>query len=443
MKPIGQIFPAGFEGLKIFAVGQSDRSSHQLFAGRKEIISAIENTCSSSWEDYTSGRSQLGGGIRLVKGAPGVGKTAMLVHLHDKWAEGSYITKCADESARMGPTPVMLYLGSRTSSNSIETICSKLMDTVEAGRGKDSAAAFRESIRGSGGFDTPFEGAQAESEKVKQLACVKAMLDAVARSRLIRKWKRPVVIGVDDSQNLHGDRFSPVGEMLQELHTGYQDFPITAVLTGCSDSLARIQELGVMRLSSHNVQSLNCLEHRELEELKEVFCSLFQIGLGKHVTEFDHMLAVTNGWPSHIQNCLRAFSQYYIEAEGDIDKVDFFLVELRSLEFRARYFESCMSNEMLDSMDLLSSVMQYLTRPQLHWDVIDFIEQQAKLAKCPTEKLPKGMAVEDYCDHLIHRGALQRGNCFSVDCPIPSFRQFLIERPNREQFQSHHREVFH
>ena len=34
---------------------------------------------------------------------------------------------------------------------------------------------------------------------------------------------------------------------------------------------------------------------------------------------------------------------------------------------------------------------------------------------------------EDYLDHLVHRGALQDDGTGRLACPIPSFRQFLVE----------------
>ena len=41
--------------------------------------------------------------------------------------------------------------------------------------------------------------------------------------------------------------------------------------------------------------------------------------------------------------------------------------------------------------------------------------------------LPSGMTAKDFCYHLMHRGALQERDDDTVDCPIPSFRQFLID----------------
>ena len=164
--------------------------------------------------------------------------------------------------------------------------------------------------------------------------------------------------------------------------------------------------------------------------MKQEFCSYFQINLGKQEIQFDHMLSATHGWPCHIQNFLYSFAKQYIDAEGNIEKVDFSQVELESSRLRTVYFYDRLSDEIRESMILLSSVMKKLTKPLASWNVIDIIEQQSKLAKRRAERLPRGMMPEDYFDHLRHCGVLQESKRYSVTCPIPSFRQFLITLPD-------------
>ena len=50
------------------------------------------------------------------------------------------------------------------------------------------------------------------------------------------------------------------------------------------------------------------------------------------------------------------------------------------------------------------------------------------------KKLPPGMSADDYYNDLIHSGALQERNDGKVLCPIPSFRQFLIEVSKPDQW---------
>ena len=443
VEKIGKILPAGLGGLKTFVTKHTDRSPPQFFAGRKDIISDIEDACSSCWEYHSTGGSQDGATTRLIYGAPGAGKTSTLVHLHDEWAQGTYITKCSDGSRRKGPAPVMLFSGSGAIMDRLEKFCVNLVNLVEPGRGNEMFATIHESIRVSGGIDGLFVRGETKTEKLKQLRVIEAGLEAVKKALPHNNWKRPVVIGVDEAQNLKGDKHSPVGRLLQQLHTDNHNLPVIVVLAGLSDTVERVKELGLTRLSREHMYSLNCLDREETEDLKEGFCRNFQIDLGKQEAQFDQMLSATHGWPCHIQNCLYAFAKYYIEAEGDIDKVDFYLIELECLRLRTDYYYDRVSKEISNSVMLLSSVMKQLTEAMSIWEVIDIIEQQSRRAKRRAEKLPRGMTAEDYYNHLIHRGVLQQSKNYAVDCPIPSFRQFLIKLPNRDKIAERHRGVFH
>ena len=57
-----------------------------------------------------------------------------------------------------------------------------------------------------------------------------------------------------------------------------------------------------------------------------------------------------------------------------------------------------------------------------------------------SDGLPSGMTATDLYDNLIHRGALQERDDDTVICPIPSFRQFLIEKllQHEQQEQNRH-----
>ena len=40
--------------------------------------------------------------------------------------------------------------------------------------------------------------------------------------------------------------------------------------------------------------------------------------------------------------------------------------------------------------------------------------------------LPKGLDADDFFEHLVHQGALQKRADKTIHCPIPSFRTYLI-----------------
>ena len=96
-------------------------------------------------------------------------------------------------------------------------------------------------------------------------------LAAVAKALPHSKWKRPVVVAIDEAQNMPGDENSPVGLLLQAFHESQANLPVIVLLAGLSDTKMRVRELGLSRLSKNRVCSLNGLDAVEVAELKAGF----------------------------------------------------------------------------------------------------------------------------------------------------------------------------
>ena len=85
-----------------------------------------------------------------------------------------------------------------------------------------------------------------------------------------------------------------------------------------------------------------------------------------------------------------------------------------------------MSDKMDDSRCLLGAAMHDLTPGEGSASIKHRIGKLAGSRDAHGWELPKGMDVEDFFEHLVHRGALQRLPDKSVHCPIPSFRRYMI-----------------
>ena len=81
---------------------------------------------------------------------------------------------------------------------------------------------------------------------------------------------------------------------------------------------------------------------------------------------------------------------------------------------------------------LLAAVMNQISRNRRH-EIIRFISrknQEWVSLNDETMCLPEGMTAKDYYNHLLHNGALQESDDGWVECPIPSFRQYILDFPN-------------
>ncbi len=415
--------------LREFARGPSDKNYPPYFAGRRELVSSIEDAVETSWSMHESGRAQNRSSVRVIYGAPGAGKSSMLMHLESCWAEGSYLSAGADGGLRRGPVPLMLYMQSTQivePRNALRSLVQALSPDGEA----RLAVSRQESRRVEGGLSIGLGKAGASGERVEGYAVAEG-LRGLAEAFPPERWSRPVVLGVDEAQNTCGGRDSPAGLFLRDLHANDPGLPLTVVLGGLSDTVGQLGELGLSRLSRSCIHSLGCLGGDEVEELKHGFCSHFGIGLKGREAELDRVLMIADRWPSHITHALGAFAEAYLEQGCDIGKVDFAEVGRESLRRRKWHYNDRVSDQMDDSAVLLSAVMERIDGSHKRFEVIEIIEREASAKrgrKRLAERLPEEMTAKEYFAHLIHRGALQVMDDDLVVCPIPSFRRYLIER---------------
>ena len=431
--------PAGLEGLEIYVQTHRDRTPPPYFAGRKDILKDIESTCTAIWQLHENRGFQRLAPTRLIYGAPGAGKSSTLAHLQDEWLAGRHVTTLADGSARSAPVPVMLNSKDGHIFNRLDSFCKELVDLVAPGEGQGIFNKVINTLRKSGSAHLSLVKGQIEQERTTEQEIVDANLYELSKLLPAEKWTRPVVIGVDEAQNLTGDRHSQVGLMLQALHVNNYNLPIMVVLAGLSDSKQRVIELGLSRLSLDSEYSLGCLDTEETEELKQGFCRHFEIDLGPRVKEFETLLLRTDGWPAHIQNCLLAFGTHYLYRKCDVKAIDFNQVDQFAQDARMNYYFARLSKKMKDSFRFLAIVMEQLKGEESTGEVISIIGRTAKRFDGDddsTMRLPDNVTPREYYEDLIHRGALQEREMDRVSCPIPSFRQFLIHRGKKEKLTS-------
>ncbi len=415
--------------LREFAKGPSDKNYPPYFAGRRELVSSIEDAVETSWSMHESGRAQNRSSVRVIYGAPGAGKSSMLMHLESCWGEGSYLSAGMGGTMRRGPVPLMVDLQSCELFHP-ESVLYCLAQALSRDGQARLAVSRQESRRVEGGLSVGLGRAGVSSEHLEGYAVAKG-LRALVEAFPLEEWRRPIVLGIDEAQNTAGDRDSPTGRFLQALHANAMGLPLTVMLCGLSDTVGRLGELGLSRLSRSCIHSLGCLGGDEVEELKHGFCGHFGIGLKGREAELDRILRLADCWPSHITHALGAFAEAYLEQGCDIGKVDFAAVGRESLRRRKWHYNDRRSSEMCCSKALLSRVMARVDGSQDQSDVIEIIEREASAKqgrKRLADRLPEEMDAEAYFAHLIHRGALQVMDDDLVVCPIPSFRRYLIER---------------
>ena len=114
--------------------------------------------------------------------------------------------------------------------------------------------------------------------------------------------------------------------------------------------------------------------------------------------------------------------------DGRLERVDWTGVMNSNMQLRQRYYRHRMSPQLWGSRFLLSAVMQDLEPAEGIIGVERLVRHHG--TDTPGWRLPSGMNFGDFCNHIIHAGALQVHDD-RVECPIPSFRRFMIEQGRR------------
>ncbi len=379
------------------------------FVGRAEAIADIESAARLAW------RPGLGHGMpgatRILQGAPGAGKSSILAELE---------SRCLAAPLNKGMPRVLAVSSTRLA----EDRSSVLASIAAVGRMPiNEWANWATRLTGRLSASVGFAGMTVESARSNEEA--PSHLFALAAATPPEAWDAPVIIAVDEAQNLPPDARSPHALLLQEIHNAEAGLPLTLVLAGLGDTLDRARELGLTRgLRQHEAGQL---AEDESQALMEGFCKRFGLrtsGCGMRLAD---LAAPAQGWPRHLHFALQALGEEALAEDGDLEKIDWNRAEARAAHSRLRYYRGQRTAAMEAGECLVGAVMSDLVEGMSRMEIIDLIATKASSRFGWGWALPSGYDPENFLQLLTHQGALQRRTDSSYYCPIPSFRNFLIQ----------------
>ena len=404
-------------------IKKSDKRLPPAFVGREDVLADIVGTADRAWEERDSGSR---GETRIVQGAPGAGKTSVLLKLEED----------LNSKVPLAEAPRVLLLNSTDISFPslvIETLA-EMADNESATEllaGSNTTDTLTGSLGGLGfGLGGQTETSKTKSEPPPVMYAFDRWLAKLPPGRGLRG---PIIVAVDEIQNVKNPD-SLAAEFLRSLHDGKPGRPITLVMAGLSDSEQAARRLGMTR--GIHVHRIGCFNGDESMSLMTSFCDHFGIEIGSCLSRLGELAGPTDGWPRHLHWALVSLCKAVLVAEvdGKLDRIENWeKVKSDSNEARNRYYMSQRSNEMVDSSFLVGAVMKQLREDDTPFDVKQSIE--ANIGATIPWRLPDAMNVHQFYDHLIHQGAIEESKNGTVCCPIPSFRVFLIERGSRQEHE--------
>ncbi len=387
------------EGLRRF-IRLSDREPTPFFVGRTAQIEDIEQQAAHMLRQAQAGLRPAGA-TRLAQGAPGAGKSALLAHLERKWA--------ADAGA---PLVLTAWLGQLADPDGMAIAIAECLDPQKA-------AALRRTETRSGGIAV----AGLSGSWTRETAPAAGM-EALRKLFPPEGWTRPLCLLVDEVQNLEAEQAG----LLRRLHEGVDGLPVLPVLAGLANAQDVLARHGVSRLSHGAAHTLGRLAPGEPAESARLMLERFRVDMGEVAAAgwAARLERVSDGWPQHLHNAMRALAEGLLAVGGALGAVDADAVLGRARQWRLEAYRARRSGSMRRSALLLGALMEAVAEEGLGWPAaLAAIEERADAR--PGWRLPDGMDPEAYLDHLVQRGALQDDGAGRLVCPIPSFRRFLIE----------------
>ena len=396
-----------------------DRQSPPVFVGRYDEIGLVEKNCRRALDLCGQGK-KTGGHIIVFRGAPGAGKSSLLEHIEEDWR------KKPNCSQTLCPQTLNLELETLedTSATALEIVKKIAPEKEEMFRRR-----FVTNTSVSGGVPGLVTGEVTTSNETSPEKIFFSVLKELLPPQ---DWRQPLCILVDEIQAVT----EKCRKSLLALHQGKHGLPIVTVCAGLANAAEKLQLAMSPRLTSGNLRTLGTLPPEEVHSCVRQMFERCQINYTADQLKRigDRIAKDSEGWPQHVRTETAALFGELAETRGDLGRVDSRAVEERADAYRKNSYQARQSTEIGDSFNLVAGLLKAMPVSGMWRDqAVDIIEAKADQKGQKSGRLPKGMDAEDFLNHLIHQGVFQPDQTGMLSCPIPSFRTWLIERPNHRR----------
>ena len=361
-----------------------DRELTEFFVGRRNEIGFITDRVRDVALKHQERSPQLAVGITvLITGVPGAGKTALMDRLRAQWSDPK----------GNGPLGLGLDLEDLQGGERLAQAISEKLPDSAAEIGRSILASVRIGL-----------GVASAGSGIKESAPT------------LHRLTRPVVLFIDEVQNVPPSRDAPAVEVLRILHSGRHGAPIVPVLAGLAHAKDALAEVGLSRIGSMSVLPLGPLSQDEAAESAQRFLNAFRVA-GNRDPWPGTIARWSDGWPMHVHTGLRSLATELAENGGDLDRIDPLAVKRQAMTMRTGYYRDRTHGAFSVHQGLLARVME---------DIRETGNSESEFHRLLTSHggdNPAGLVTKDAFRALLSRGLIQRRSGTAADrytCPIPS-----------------------
>ena len=373
----------------------------------------------------------IGGGTMIFQGAPGAGKTALMlecmeaVRLHST-PDNPWVAVSVSPGTLISPVGVIASLIDATNEECKRL--SRLFPSASAHRFNkllELGVNLYEDLSARGVSVSGFSvGGKPEASSFPERTSTS---EEVFRSvsPLLKKFR--LVIFVDEAQNI------PVAQTTQDvldfLHRGVLGIPLVATFFGLNDTQDVLRECGLSRFSDQRVVNLEPLS---IEDASGSFRHLFDTyftGDEKEKGVWANSLAkFSQGWPQHVNRIGVAVGQVLSKNEGLLERSLLEEVLIKGTERKNDYYLGRVeagSNRawVYRQLALAADKKKEQRAGTISYDEIDQLTEAARSRK--------GETIDEFLKNALHAGLLApaRGLPDHYKIPIPSLGDYLRALP--------------
>ena len=382
---------------------RTSRQKALFFVGRDRELADIEDACALAFSEAMAGNLPAGQ-TRIVQGAPGAGKTSLLLRLAEIW-------EMDDAAAR----PVLL---DRKTLDSEEVLAEKIVEVLDPKK----LPEFRRTVTRRLHADARVFGVGGGADSATATAPPGPSLGLVAEMFPLHEWQRPLCLMFDEMQNATRSQV----DALEPLHLGINRLPVVPVLAGIGNTSEVLGRHGMSHIDEACIHTLGALAFDDAAEAVERHLDGFRVDRrGAEVAWPAELAASSDGWPRHLHNGLQALASGLLAVCGRLVDVDACRVRTDARNRRLRSYWGRVSPEMRLAKGLVRELMKSLPDQGLEDAGVLAAMNALTRTQRPDEGLPEGFTVTRFLDHLIAKGVLQSDGAGKLICPIPSFQDFM------------------
>ena len=298
----------------------------------------------------------------LLQGPPGVGKSALLARLDEQWSSGA-------SEANPISLPIRVDL-IHNQANLVAEIADAIAianSDADASEKTNQIVSMDHGIARSAGGEFLIKATAQSSDGKSATKSRELTWKTLANLFSPEKWKRPVVLMLDEAQSM----MDLEGQSeVSNLHQGIHGLPIIPIFAGLLDSYDALRKHHISRMSNRRRFTLGALEQSEAENSVEKMLDTFRVDGSNRCDWARRIAGECSGWPQHLHTNLQALAKVLAANNGILGPTDGDFarsVSEISATYRNEYYEDRLDDDLAGCVGLLHIVLDSTRPPAQPW----------------------------------------------------------------------------